>query len=362
MKIILSIPDYTLINGKPHLIPWCKAYFLIKAFNEKGHETLTHFSSLFEENKRISILKRIQKNKIGRVPVYLIQKIVEKQVFNDSGKQLIKQVKAFSPDIIIFHDKSFFNGDILKKIKNLTNAKLIFAIGTSALTLARKDILDSAPLFDYIFTSDYYHAITWLELGAKNASCLPISACNPEYHFEPIFSSSIEKDKYKSDVSFVGRLLPKYHDERTRYLIKLAMDFKLSIWTPSYNTINKHKQLQKCFKGNVQRENMIKAIGGSKISLNFHSDSVRGGGNIRLFEIPATNTLQIVDRYSPEWFIEGKEIVSFNSYDDLKNKINFYLDSEDERIRIANMGQERVYKDHTFTNRIEKMLSILQNK
>ena len=63
MKIILSIPDYTLINGKPHLIPWCKAYFLIKAFNEKGHETLTHFSSLFEENKRISILKRIQKYK-----------------------------------------------------------------------------------------------------------------------------------------------------------------------------------------------------------------------------------------------------------------------------------------------------------
>jgi len=360
LKIILTIPDYIFINGKPQLIPWCKAYFLTKAFEEQGHEIKIHFSSLLGEKRRIKVLRKIQKYKIGGVSIDLIQKIIEKQLYSDSFNQLLIQVNEFSPNLIIFHDKSFFNKAILTKLKTFTNAKLVFMIGTSPITLP-STIHDAAPLFDHIFTSDYFHSITWLELGAKNAHCLPISSCDKDYHFPYEFNNENEKINYMSDVSFVGRLHSNLYANRRKYLIDLCKIYDVAIYSPDYITINKYPILKSHYKGLAHRETMLKAITASKISLNFHGQSVRSGGNLRLFEIPATNTLQIVDRYDPKWFEEGKEIVSFNHYEDLRDKIKYYLENKYERKKIAQAGQNRVYRDHTYGKRIEKMLFIIQN-
>ena len=94
----------------------------------------------------------------------------------------------------------------------------------------------------------------------------------------------------------------------------------------------------------------------SKISLNFHGHTVQSGGNMRTFEIPATGTLQIIDRYHHHWFVERKEIISFDSIHDLKDKINYFLKNDNERVEIALSGQKRAYLDHTYKNRVSDLM------
>lgn len=60
-----------------------------------------------------------------------------------------------------------------------------------------------------------------------------------------------------------------------------------------------------------------------------------------------------------DWFEIGKELVTYeyNNFDDLKHKIDYYLANSTEREEIRKSGHERVKRDHTFTRRLEFMLS-----
>jgi spore maturation protein CgeB len=61
-----------------------------------------------------------------------------------------------------------------------------------------------------------------------------------------------------------------------------------------------------------------------------------------------------------KFFEIGKEIVCFNTKEDLKRLVKYYLENEDERTAIAYSGQKRAYRDHTYARRIEEMGSFLQ--
>jgi len=63
-------------------------------------------------------------------------------------------------------------------------------------------------------------------------------------------------------------------------------------------------------------------------------------------------------------FIDRKEIVlySFDNFVQLKNMIDYYLDNSEERDSIRRAGHERTKKDHTYRNRMSKMLEILKQE
>jgi len=50
------------------------------------------------------------------------------------------------------------------------------------------------------------------------------------------------------------------------------------------------------------------------------------------------------------YFDIGKEIEVYRTLDELKTRIRYYLDHEDERHEIASKGQERTLRDYTYKN------------
>jgi spore maturation protein CgeB len=58
-------------------------------------------------------------------------------------------------------------------------------------------------------------------------------------------------------------------------------------------------------------------------------------------------------------FKENEDIVYFDSLDECVSKINYYSSNDEERIRIANNGYKKVIANHTTTQRVNKLLSIL---
>jgi spore maturation protein CgeB len=111
----------------------------------------------------------------------------------------------------------------------------------------------------------------------------------------------------------------------------------------------------------VYNSEKAEAFTNAKIVLNNLHYSEIEGLNVRCFEAAGIGAFQIVD-WRPglnDLFIDGEEIVSFKSMDDLKNKLNYYLVNEKERNRIANNGKNRAHKDHTYYKRLEKMINII---
>lgn len=62
-----------------------------------------------------------------------------------------------------------------------------------------------------------------------------------------------------------------------------------------------------------------------------------------------------------ECFVLGEEIVTYKygDFEELKNKIDYYLTHPEEREQIRYAGHERTKRDHTFTNRLQFMLETI---
>ena len=56
-------------------------------------------------------------------------------------------------------------------------------------------------------------------------------------------------------------------------------------------------------------------------------------------------------------FKVGKEVIEYTDTKDLVKKIKYYLDHEDERIKIARAGQTRTLKEHSYENRMREIIT-----
>lgn len=85
----------------------------------------------------------------------------------------------------------------------------------------------------------------------------------------------------------------------------------------------------------------------------------------RLFEVTGRGGFLIFPYIKgvEDHFVIGKELVTyeFNNFDDLKTKIDYYLERDDEREKIRLAGHERTKKDHTYTQRLKQLLNIIEN-
>ena len=117
----------------------------------------------------------------------------------------------------------------------------------------------------------------------------------------------------------------------------------------------------KNIQGSAYGKDMIHIYSRSKIVLNLHSPTVPSGGNMRLFEIPLTNALQIADRCPNKWFSDKIDIILFTDKYDLLNKIYFYLNHEQERVRISYNGHRRFLSEHTYHHRVKKILRTIHH-
>lgn len=82
---------------------------------------------------------------------------------------------------------------------------------------------------------------------------------------------------------------------------------------------------------------------------------------LRDFEVPMAGGFYLVEKapgYDRE-FLDGKEVVTWQTLPDLSEKIHYYLKHDDEREAIALAGQKRAMRDHTWTVRFNTLFSEL---
>lgn len=108
-------------------------------------------------------------------------------------------------------------------------------------------------------------------------------------------------------------------------------------------------------------EEMPYVFAGSKINLNVTLKSIKTGIPLRVFDIMGAGGFLITNYQEEllEYFVPDEDLVIYYNYEDLLEKVAYYLEHEEERARIAANGAKKVRELHTMKNRIEVMLDVL---
>ncbi|KAF9119562.1 hypothetical protein BGX30_003764 [Mortierella sp. GBA39] len=122
--------------------------------------------------------------------------------------------------------------------------------------------------------------------------------------------------------------------------------------------------------GFIPPEETVRYYNGSKVVINIHrpdewgqdnrnSHRISGKSiNPRTYEINACGAMQITDIREDltNYYRPGYDIETFTSPEELKNKINYYLEHEEERRIMAARGLYTTRQEHTFISRMRTFL------
>ena len=111
----------------------------------------------------------------------------------------------------------------------------------------------------------------------------------------------------------------------------------------------------------IEGEQYVPLYHRAKIGINVHNRGKFTIGNYRLFELPGNGVMQISDggEYLSEFFKVGEEIESYETTEELVDKVGFYLAHDDARERIARAGYRRVMRDHRMVSRLREAGSLI---
>lgn len=95
----------------------------------------------------------------------------------------------------------------------------------------------------------------------------------------------------------------------------------------------------------------------SKINLNLTLRTIKTGIPLRVWDILGAGGFCLTNYQAelPLYFENGKDLVYFESRDDLMKKVDYYLAHDEERMEIARNGQKKVLELHGYQNRLDKM-------
>lgn len=289
---------------------------------QKGSTTGYFVDAFRKRSNYVSIFNSLQ------APRWVTKKISIPLGKNIDIQNVIKQLQT-KPELIIEFDGGLRHLAGYRKIDIPT---AFYAVDTHLVFDFHKNIIND---FDYVFVAqkDY---VPLLKDAKKDGRVywLPLAA-EPEVH-----------KKFKTpklfDIGFVGSMKPKLHPERAKLLRKMSA---------KYNVLA---------VGGLHYENMAKVYSISKIGFN---KSINRDLNMRIFEIMSCGTMLLTDRINNgmnDLFENKKHLVTYENEEELNELVQYYLENEEEREKIAREGQKEVHEKHTYEHRAEQILKTVK--
>jgi spore maturation protein CgeB len=234
--------------------------------------------------------------------------------------------------------------------------------------------IDTLPYCDIMATVDKFGAEKYKEIVAQKGMNCKI------YHMPLGFSPSVFRfqnvpEEFKSDICLAGVMF----DRRRKILEDLYPirdKIRLRVITPKdwANRIIHKDAVQFLHSEVVSPEEMVKYYCGAKIVLCVNRDyspanqlGKQSSTPGRVFQEAACRRMVMLDNSRPEvndYFVDGKEIVLFDSDngEDLRQKVLYYLEHEEEREAIAHNGCQRTMNENTWKHRMQGLLRFVSNE
>ncbi|MCS4058426.1 CgeB family protein [Salinibacter ruber] len=254
---------------------------------------------------------------------------------------------------VVTHD-AFFWPEEIGRIQSLTRGRVVLWFPDHIGNLSRGYCV-TAP-YDGLFFKDPFIVEQLQDLCLGRVYYLP--QC-----FDPVrqkLPSSVPDEgmaAYRCEVATAGTL----HSYRVG-LFRQLEEYDVKLWgSPSPRWMDPGP-VKKMFENQyVVYEEKAKAFRGAKVVVNNQHPGEVWGVNKRTFEAAGIGGFQLVT-WRPgleQLFSVGEELVAYRGISDLKDKIDYYLERDEERTEIAKRARERALRDHTYEQRLSLMMDTI---
>jgi len=334
----------------------CKEWYVVKALHRLGHEVFEIPKQHFP--KRILIYGAFKNNGVQDPENWIVsslnrmgnivQTIEKDNLIKYHKRHILERCNQFKPDILLFIKPNNIPADEFREICRECGS--ITAIWNFDWMLAeghKEWFVPMAKAVDYVFGTDGWKDEEFYKKEKINRFLLR-QGIDPVRHYAIKEITEQDLAKYSCDVAFVGSLYTaerEYLDRflRERYYYKLFGNRpENQVWYEEF------AKLCKCAKI-IVGDNFVNDVDG------YWSDRVYltlGHGGFLL-----TRYVQGLEHE----FKNEEHLVWWHDYNDLKNKINYWLPKEKERKEIASKGYLEVQTKHTYDLRLKKMLEIINS-
>lgn len=165
-----------------------------------------------------------------------------------------------------------------------------------------------------------------------------------------------DMSRYLVAHQYIGMKLAAVERERT--LNRLARHFHVTLHTRS--DVSRLPKVH-CKGGVSTLTEMPKVFQASKINLNMTMRPIETGLSLRVWDILGCGGFLLTNYQAeiPDYFVIGRDLETYESMEELEEKVRYYLSHDEERVEIAISGYETVAKYHTYEIRLAQMLKKL---
>ena len=258
------------------------------------------------------------------------------------------QIRWWKPTVLYVQDINWLPAAFLQHVRTLVE----MVVGQNACPLAPG--LDLSP-YDLLLTSLPHYVGHFRNQGVQ-AAYFPIGFDQRLLH------------RHRSDASrphaltFVGGL-GRLHSQGTQMLEGIAQELPLQVWGYGGEQLPVDSTLRQRWRGEAWADDMYALLASSQITLNRHIDIAGAYAcNMRLYEATGMGACLITDYKSNicTLFDVDREIVTFESSDEAIVKAKELMSNPKLATEIAQRGQARTLKEHTYELRMKMLVELLE--
>jgi spore maturation protein CgeB len=179
--------------------------------------------------------------------------------------------------------------------------------------------------------------------------------------FEPSIRNAIPPVKRDISVSFVGSFTTRYAD-RLEIVEAVARAAPLKTWTGDAAAIAMDSPVRPTIERPAWGRAMYEVLARSLMTANTHGRIAgEDANNLRLYEATGMGALLVTDarRNMGQLFEVGSEVLTYRDAEDCARVVRYYLDHPAEAASIAAAGQRRTLRDHTWANRMARLVELV---
>lgn len=302
--------------------------------------------TLVEMGHEVRTLGYMSQKKYWALPRYATR-VAREMIIGDKpdrvGLKIIKLAREFRPEVIL-SVTGLLHPVVLEELGKFARGRRVLWWGDPPANSQKWGILDSG--WDWIYVKDRA-AANKLQLVGRNAHLLH-EAMNPKWH-KPV---AVQRN---GSVVVAGN----YYAFRQAIILKLMGDgvsFELYGARPPRWS---HPEIKRMHTGKyVTGEEKSRVFGEGLACLNTFSLAEGNSLNCRAFEVAGAGGLQIIE-YRPaieECFEPGKELLTFQTYEDLLCQLERARGNRNEVRLIREAGARRALAEHTYRHRLQVIL------
>lgn len=355
--ITKSIPILVVgaIDNNPTIYTYASSFYT--TFVRMGYQNTTFF------NLRQSFIPLVGYASLMQLPGPLQQ--LNNHLLN---KALIAYVRRNKPSLIFCIKAHTLFPETLIELKKYGNPLLIHFYPDNPFVCwngnSNQRVLEALPLFDTFLIWSEMLMQPLLSAGCTNVQYFPF-AFDAHLFNQAITITVADRALYQSDISFIGT----WDQERAQWLEALAHrcpSRTIAIWGNMWlQKLSVRSPLRQCYRGPAMYGSaMIKALRLSAVNLNFIRTQNATSHNMRTLEIPASKAFMLTQRTEEQarkLFTEGKNIVCFESLDELEEKVVRYLGRQEERAIITQLAWEHA-QNYTLEDQLTTLLGLLDKQ